>query len=54
MNVDDMTGAHAPDRPSYWGNHSIAVPRDLVADIIEVLCGVARRAAVVLPVSLRS
>jgi hypothetical protein len=37
VNVDDMTRAHAPDRPSYWGNHSIAVPRDLVADIIEVL-----------------
>ena len=37
MDVDDMAGSHAPDRPSYWGNHYIAVPRDLVADIVEVL-----------------
>jgi hypothetical protein len=33
-----MAGAHTVDRPSYWGNHYMAVPRDLVADIIEVLC----------------
>ena len=38
MDVDDMAGSHAPDRPSYWGNHYMAVPRDLVADIVEVLC----------------
>ena len=38
MDIDDMAGSHAPDRPSYWGNHYMAVPRDLVADIVEVLC----------------
>jgi hypothetical protein len=38
MDIDDMAGSHAPDRPSFWGNHYIAVPRDLVADIVEVLC----------------
>jgi hypothetical protein len=38
MDVDDMAGSHAPERPSYWGNHHIAVPRDLAADIVEVLC----------------
>ena len=38
MDVDDMASAHTGDRPSFWGNHYMAVPRDLVADIIEVLC----------------
>lgn len=38
MYVDDLAGSHAGDRPSYWGNHYMAVPRDLVADIVEVLC----------------
>ena len=38
MDVDDMAGSHTEDRPSYWGNHFMAVPRDLVADIVEVLC----------------
>jgi hypothetical protein len=38
VDVDDMAGAHTGDRPSFWGNHYMAVPRDLVADIVEVLC----------------
>ena len=38
MDVDDMAGSHTGNRPSYWGNHYMAVPRDLVADIVEVLC----------------
>jgi hypothetical protein len=38
VDVDDMAGAHTGHRPSYWGNHYMAVPRDLVADIVEVLC----------------
>jgi hypothetical protein len=37
VDIDDMAGSHAADRPSYWGNHYLAVPRDLVADIVEVL-----------------
>jgi hypothetical protein len=38
VDVDDVAGSHAADRPSYWGNHYLAVPRDLVADVVEVLC----------------
>jgi hypothetical protein len=38
VDVDDVAGSHAEDRPSYWGNHYMAVPRDLVADVVEVLC----------------
>jgi hypothetical protein len=37
VDANDMTGAHTGDGPSYWGNHYMAVPRDLVADIVEVL-----------------
>jgi hypothetical protein len=38
VDVDDMAGSRTGDRSSYWGNHYMAVPRDLVADMVEVLC----------------
>jgi hypothetical protein len=38
VDVDDVAGSHAGDRPSYWGDRYMPVPCDLVADIVEVLC----------------
>ena len=42
MDVDDVAGSHAASRPSYWENHYMAVPRDLVDSSVEVLREPAR------------